>query len=88
MCCNTLIVSLFVANLCHLVLQADILRKLGQFVEVMFDHDDLLQSVCWTTSCMAFALDSKCTSFIQSTAIFNLSCLGKLKINAAFYLFV
>ena len=32
-------------------------KAFRKFVEQMSDHDDLLQSVCWTVSCIAFATD-------------------------------
>ena len=34
-----------------------VVKALKDFVEQMSDHDDLLQSVCWTVSCVAFATD-------------------------------
>ena len=34
-----------------------VVKALKDFVEQMSNHDDLLQSVCWTVSCVAFATD-------------------------------
>ena len=34
-----------------------VVKTLKDFVEQMSDHDDLLQFVCWTVSCVAFATD-------------------------------
>ena len=34
-----------------------VVKALKDFVEQMSDHDDLLQSVCWSVSCVAFATD-------------------------------
>ena len=34
-----------------------VVKALKDFVEHMSNHDDLLQFVCWTVSCVAFATD-------------------------------
>ena len=34
-----------------------VVKALKDFVEQMSHHDDLLQFVCWTVSCVAFATD-------------------------------
>ena len=34
-----------------------VVKALKDFVEQMSDHDDLLQSVCWSVPCVAFATD-------------------------------
>ena len=41
------------------IVQAHLVEKLNTFVEYMCDHDELLQSVCWTISCVAFATDGE-----------------------------
>ena len=40
------------------VCRTSVVKALKDFVEQMSDHDDLLQFVCWTVSCVAFATDS------------------------------
>ena len=44
-------------ELCPLVVQSSVVKVFKNFVEQMSDHDELLQSVCWTVSCVAFATD-------------------------------
>lgn len=44
-------------SLCTQVVQAHLIQKMNKFVEFMCDHDELMQSVCWTVSCVAFATD-------------------------------
>ena len=34
-----------------------VVKAFKDFVKQMSDYDDLLQSVCWTVSCVAFATD-------------------------------
>ena len=44
-------------ELCPLVVQCSVVKAFKNFVEQMPDHDELLQSVCWTVSCVAFSTD-------------------------------
>ena len=46
-------------ELCPLVVQSSVVKVFRNFVDQMSDHDELLQSVCWTVFCVAFATDGE-----------------------------
>ncbi len=66
-CIYTYIYSMYVSGLCGVgscsyswresVCRTSVVKALKDFVEQMSDHDDLLQPVCWTVSCVAFTTD-------------------------------
>lgn len=51
--CNT-------GSLCPGVIDRGAVKTIVTAMETMSDHDDLLQSACWTFSCLAFSTNDEC----------------------------